>query len=119
MANKAAKNQLAKNAAPAQSEKGAPARAAKKVVPVQVAKAAPAREVKAAPAQAVKAAPKRKVISKTAASFATKASKKQPVRPLRGDEPNDETAQVLRESLEGKNLVRFESLEAMFADLEI
>ncbi|MGO9810357.1 MAG: hypothetical protein ACLP53_06165 [Isosphaeraceae bacterium] len=77
-----------------------------------------AKEV--APVQAAKeVAPKRKVISRTAASFATKASKKQPVRPLRGDEPNDETAQVLRESLEGKNLVRFESLEAMFADLEI
>ena len=98
MATKAAKNQLAEKA--------------KKVAPVQAAK-------KVAPVQAVKTAPKRKVISKTAASFATKASKKQPVLPLQGDEPNDETAQVLRESLEGKNLVRFESLEAMFADLEI
>jgi hypothetical protein len=107
MATKAAKNQLAEKA-----KKVAPVQAAKKVAPVQAAK-------KVAPVQAVKTAPKRKVISKTAASFATKASKKQPVRPLRGDEPNDETAQVLRESLEGKNLVRFESLEAMFADLEI
>jgi len=96
MATKAARKQLAKEVAPVQ--------AAKEVAPVQAAK---------------ESAPKRKVISKTAASFATKASKKQPVRPLRGDEPNDETAQVLRESLEGKNLVRFESLEAMFADLEI
>ncbi len=105
MATKAARKQLAKEAAPAQ--------AAKEVAPVQAAK-------EVAPAQAAKeVAPKRKVISRTAASFATKASKKQPVRPLRGDEPNDETAQVLRESLEGKNLVRFESLEAMFADLEI
>ena len=74
---------------------------------------------KVAPVQAAKEVEPKKVISKTAASFATKASKKQPVHPLRGDEPNDETAQVLRESLEGKNLVRFESLEAMFADLEI
>ena len=96
MATKAAKNQLAKEVAPVQ--------VAKEVAPVQAAK---------------EVAPKRKVISKTAASFATKACKKQPVRPLRGDEPNDETAQVLRESLEGKNLVRFESLEAMFGDLEI
>ncbi len=103
MATKAAKNQLAKEAAPEKE---------KKVVPVQAAK-------KVAPVQAVKAAPKRKLISKTAASFATKASKKRPVLPLQGDEPNVETAQVLRESLEGKNLVRFESLEAMFADLEI
>ncbi len=103
MATKAAKNQLAKQAAPEKE---------KQVVPVQAAK-------KIAPVQAVKAEPKRKLISKTAASFATKASKKRPVLPLQGDEPNDETAQVLRESLEGKNLVRFESLEAMFADLEI
>jgi hypothetical protein len=103
MATKAAKNQLAKQAAPEKENQVVPVRAAKKVAPVQ----------------AVKAEPKRKLISKTAASFATEASKKQPVLPLQGDEPNDETAQVLRESLEGKNLVRFESLEAMFADLEI
>jgi len=105
VATKAARKQLAKEVAPVQAAKEvAPVQAAKEVAPVQAAK---------------EVAPKRKVISKTAASFATKASKKQPVRPLRGDEPNDETAQVLRESLEGKNLVRFESLEAMFADLEI
>jgi uncharacterized protein (DUF2384 family) len=94
MATKAAKNQLAKKALPAQAKKVAPAQAAKKVVPVQAAKAAPARAVKAAPAQAVEAAPNRKVISKRVASLATKASKKQADRPLRGDEPNDETAQI-------------------------
>jgi len=103
MATKAAKNLLDKKAAPEKAKKIAPVQEAKKIAPVQEAKASS----------------KRKVSSKTAASFATKACTKQPVRPLLGDEPNDETAQVLRESLEGKNLVRFESLEAMFADLEI
>ncbi len=33
--------------------------------------------------------------------------------------PNEETAQVLRETREGKNLLHYEDLEAMFKDLGI
>ena len=36
-----------------------------------------------------------------------------------GHVPNAETAKVLREAREGKNLLRYESLEEMFKDLGI
>jgi hypothetical protein len=40
-------------------------------------------------------------------------------RTVKGHVPNDETAQVLREAQEGKNLLRYENLEEMFKDLGI
>jgi hypothetical protein len=40
-------------------------------------------------------------------------------RAVEGHVPNDETAQVLREAQEGKNLLHYENLEAMFEDLGI
>ncbi len=40
-------------------------------------------------------------------------------RPIDSHVPNAETAKVLREAREGKNLLRYESLEEMFKDLGI
>jgi hypothetical protein len=60
---------------------------------------------------------KDQIVRSKAAEPSTKATKSPPT--VDGHVPNDETAEVLREAQDGKNLLHYESLEEMFKDLGI
>jgi len=60
---------------------------------------------------------KDQIVPSKAGAPSTEATKSPPT--VEGHVPNAETAEVLREAREGKNLLHYESLEEMFKDLGI
>ena len=61
--------------------------------------------------------PKDQIVPSKAVAPSTKATKSPPT--VEGHVPSDETAEVLRQAQDGKNLLHYESLEEMFKDLGI
>jgi hypothetical protein len=61
--------------------------------------------------------PKDKTAPSKAGAPGTEATKGP--RAAKGHVPNDETAEVLREAREGKNLLHYDSVEEMYKDLGI
>jgi hypothetical protein len=78
------------------------------------------KKTKPAKKAPLKAAPVSKLLqSKKVSPKGTASKRMAAILTVQERELNDETAQALRDAREGKNLTRFTSLEALFADLGI